>query len=342
MGFYKSCEGLAFFLSVHVIFLLQIFLVLYIEDKESPDGNIILIIHKIIFYIILFLTFYCHLQIAITDPGSIDYYNNIDIIEFYYFIYREINQYKNGIINKARLKKLEEDENEYNAYSDKDDKKFEEKTSINDKLKREITRQFQIVTSRCYNCYVVRPIDAHHCSECHCCILERDHHCPWINNCVGLFNKKYFILFNIYAFISVIYSSFIYYYYNAYKNFRTFRNDVVKNLVAIFWGIFAFIYGLFVAIMVMEQRDNVLKEFKKYKNVENKKKLMRIKMRIIFGGEFSFKWLLPFYEGGKRQLFYFIRKKKYEMHQQKQKEKNKEIINENNNINEKEQKNKKE
>ena len=92
MGFYKSCEGLAFFLSVHVIFLLQIFLVLYIEDKESSDGNIILIIHKVIFYIILFLTFYSHLQIAITDPGSIDYYNNIDIIKFYYFIYREINQ----------------------------------------------------------------------------------------------------------------------------------------------------------------------------------------------------------------------------------------------------------
>ena len=51
-------------------------------------------------------------------------------------------------------------------------------------------------------------------------------------------------------------------------------------------------------------------------------------MRIIFGGEFSFKWFLPFYEGGKRQLFYFIRKKKYEMYQQrlKKEENNKEII----------------
>ena len=54
---------------------------------------------------------------------------------------------------------------------------------------------------------------------------------------------------------------------------------------------------------------------------------MGLKMRIIFGGEFSFKWFLPFYEGGKRQIFYFIRKKKYEMHQQKLKEmqNNKEI-----------------
>ncbi len=323
MGFYKNCEGLSFFLSVHLIFFLQIILIYYVEDKESEEGNIILIIHKIAFYIILLLTFYSHLQIAITDPGSIDYYNNIDILEFYYFIYRDINQY----INSKHKHRQEYDE-KYNRYSDKDDKKFEEKTSISDKLKREISYQFQMRTSRCYNCYVVRPMDAHHCAECHCCILERDHHCPWINNCVGLFNKKYFILFNMYAFISVIYSCFLYYYYISYKNFKTFRNDITKTIVAIFWGLFAFIYGLFVSIMIIEQRDNVLKEFKRFnKDKEIKKKMMGIKMRIIFGGEFSYKWFLPFFEGGKRQLLFFIRKKKYEMYQRKKNGKNKEIKN---------------
>ena len=30
-----------------------------------------------------------------------------------------------------------------------------------------------------------------------------DHHCPWIGNCVGLFNHKFFILFLIYATISL-------------------------------------------------------------------------------------------------------------------------------------------
>ena len=211
------------------------------------------------------------------------------------------------------------------------------KTSINNKLKRQISKQFNIQTSRCISCQVVRPMDAHHCAECHCCFLDRDHHCPWMNNCIGLFNKKYFILFNIYAFISVIYSSFLFYYYTVYKNNKSFMNDVVKNLVAIFWGLLAFIYGLFVAIMIFEQRDNVLKEFKMYnKDKDTKKKLMGLRMRIIFGGQFCYKWLLPFYEGGKRQLFYFIRKKKYELYQKRLKEeelkKNKEEIKDNQNM----------
>ena len=331
MSFYKGCEGLSFFLSVHVIFLLQIFLVLNIEDEL--ENSIILLFHKIIFYIILFLTFYSHLLIAITDPGSIDYNNNLDIIEFFYFIYRDIISENNNIRKKTkRFNKHQIDEEKYNPHSDEDDKKFEKKTSIGTKLKREIDKTFGIETSRCFNCYVVRPQDAHHCTTCHNCILDHDHHCPWINNCVGLFNRKYFILFNIYAFISVIHCSYIFYYYVVYKNNKSFSNSFSKNLIAIFWGLFAFIYGLFVGIMVIEQRDNVLKEFNLYNNNKDKKrKLMGIKMRIIFGGEFNYKWFLPFYEGGKRQIFYFIRKKKYEINMKNKMEKDKNSNEMNNN-----------
>ena len=336
MGFFKDCEGLLLFLSVYVIFILQILLIVYVDDKENPEGNIILTLHKIIFYIIMFLTFYSHLQTGVTDPGSIDYYNNLDIIEFYYFVYKDINIIKENINNNLFKLKNEEEENEedeYNPYSDEDNTKFENKSSIDTKLRKEIRKQLHLETSRCYNCHAVRPMNVHHCNVCHSCIIDRDHHCPWINNCVGIFNKKYFILFNMYAFISVIYASFIFYYYTAFKNYKRFRNDIVKFLIGFFWALFAVIYGIFVAILVFEQRDNVLREFKMYdKNKEIKKILMGLKMRIIFGGDFSFKWFMPFYEGGQRHLYFFIRKKKLELYQKSKQAKNKEIKNDNEEI----------
>jgi hypothetical protein len=52
---------------------------------------------------------------------------------------------------------------------------------------------------RCDGCEVFKPDRCHHCSICGQCILRMDHHCPWIANCVGFNNYKYFLLLLLYG-----------------------------------------------------------------------------------------------------------------------------------------------
>ena len=57
------------------------------------------------------------------------------------------------------------------------------------------------VSSFCGQCSRERPARTHHCSLCHKCIMRMDHHCPWVGNCVGIHNCKYFTQFLVYGFM---------------------------------------------------------------------------------------------------------------------------------------------
>lgn len=50
-------------------------------------------------------------------------------------------------------------------------------------------------TELCPDCKVIRTARSRHCAICNVCVERFDHHCPWINNCVGINNHNYFLMF---------------------------------------------------------------------------------------------------------------------------------------------------
>ena len=65
----------------------------------------------------------------------------------------------------------------------------------------------RIYTERkCITCNIIRPPGASHCSECNNCVLDFDHHCAFVSNCIGKRNHKYFYLFLIFGSLSSIIS----------------------------------------------------------------------------------------------------------------------------------------
>lgn len=55
----------------------------------------------------------------------------------------------------------------------------------------------------CKWCAKYKPDRCHHCRVCRTCVLKMDHHCPWIYNCVGFKNYKYFFLVVFYGVIDL-------------------------------------------------------------------------------------------------------------------------------------------
>jgi len=56
----------------------------------------------------------------------------------------------------------------------------------------------------CVVCRTKREMRSHHCKECGRCVHRLDHHCPWIDNCVGLGNQRMFYCFIVSLFCTIL------------------------------------------------------------------------------------------------------------------------------------------
>ena len=348
---YNSDEIFSFILC-HTIFLFQILFVGHIDDEFTKLDyyhrtikyqNYYLTLNKIVFYIILFLCYISHIRTIMSDPGIINSKNNMNIIQFYYYLHKTFiqnainvteKQTDEGIRNiifKANNIKYDpnadyslENDDDFANDSDKDEHKFKVDTSINEELKIAMIRNYRMKLTRCKSCYAVRPHNSHHCKICHKCVLEQDHHCPWIANCIGTFNKKYFILYNFYAFLSLIYSLLLFFYYTLFKHFDLFIGNITYIFFSVVYAVVSIIYGVFTFMMVYEQIENTKHDMNiiDYNNgILLEKSSFRYQLNLIFGGDFSLKWFLPFFNGGYYNIYLKLGKV-LEKEQQKENDEN--------------------
>lgn len=61
------------------------------------------------------------------------------------------------------------------------------------------------VSSICKKCIAPKPPRTHHCSVCRRCHLRMDHHCPWLDNCVGFYNHRHFFLYMVFTVLGCLF-----------------------------------------------------------------------------------------------------------------------------------------
>ena len=67
----------------------------------------------------------------------------------------------------------------------------------------ELMERFE-VHELCFECQIIALPRSYHCNVCRCCVQRYDHHCPWLNSCIGTKNHRSFIIFVTFQFIYLV------------------------------------------------------------------------------------------------------------------------------------------
>jgi hypothetical protein len=115
----------------------------------------------------------------------------------------------------------------------------------------------------CRDCKGVKPPRTHHCNVCGRCVMKMDHHCPWMNNCIGLNNQKAFMCFNFYVtlcaawtVIKVVISCTACYRDKACTVFRR-RPGLILTIIAL---VACTIFFMFTLIMFLDQAKLIMED----------------------------------------------------------------------------------
>lgn len=152
---------LVFVCSVH---LLGHYTVILPILEKSTYSTLSMTTTIIVLYALALISAYFYVRVVFSNPGI-------------------ITSSENNISNSTKTKKIFP----YDAVT----KEFMEgeKENGNNVLTEECNIRF------CYTCLHIKAPRSKHCHECDVCIECHDHHCVFVNNCIGLNNHRLFLLY---------------------------------------------------------------------------------------------------------------------------------------------------
>lgn len=159
------------------------------------------------------------------------------------------------------------------------------------------------VIFKCPKCCSIKPDRAHHCSVCQRCIRKMDHHCPWVNNCVGENNQKYFVLFTFYIAGISLQSLFLCIQQfttcvrQEWRECSTFTPPVTVVLL-LFLAFEALLFAIFTAVMLGTQLQAIWNDETGIEQLKKEEarwvRNSRWKSIQAVFGRFSIAWFSPF------------------------------------------------
>ncbi|XP_061664125.1 zf-DHHC domain-containing protein isoform X2 [Syngnathoides biaculeatus] len=172
----------------------------------------------------------------------------------------------------------------------------------------------------CSRCETYRPPRAHHCRVCQRCIRRMDHHCPWINNCVGELNQKYFVQFLFYTGVASVYATLLVvsaWVWRTWSGGDGEEHDAPgRHLIVAHYVILlaeSVLFGVFTLVIFYDQLASITADETPIEQMRNglmmkdrgssspqhtTRKAKLALLREVFGRGSVFCWLLPLHSGG--------------------------------------------